>query len=389
MSNNARLHEALQLLTQSPPGQTTQVYHDLRGILLNPSSDSPSINDATLQSAAAVALEEYNTRQLVTATVDDVATIICQAAEVADGTVEKGTTRYVAPKVGKTFVYDHVKRSVSDVKPVVGSHESVERMRKNLEKALDEYVKDRYADGVSSVFAISSVALVDKVKHMTDEAMVEDAKTPSEPAASVVADADPQEQGTIKNESTEADQTKVETATEEEANKDDDLKDDPIEAAETAEAAASSESALTEPKIPSEPPKTTFIIHHVGNRFNLSNFWSGRWRASYTLDPLSRTLTSSLSVQVHYFENGNVQLNASKPRTFTLPSTEEGETLIKEVVKVISNHEDGWQKGLEQSYDQLAEGAFKALRRQLPLTRQKLDWDKVLNYKLGDELSRA
>lgn len=377
-SGNSRLNEACSLLIQSPPGQTSQVYHDLRGILFDSESNSTDqINDSTLQSAAATALEQYNTEQLVTATLpghDSSPVIICQAGKAS------GAGKYTHPKLGKTFAFDHVKRTVSDVKDAPKAHEQVEKQRLALEKALEEYVKDRYPDGVSSVFAVSSVPVkdADDLAEKIEKAAVEDAKSPSEPTAAVGAEDEKKDDDAALTESKDEDMK-------------DTTEDDPVKAAAAAEAVSSS-TTTSEEKTSAEPPKTTFSFHHVGNRFNLSNFWSGRWRASYLLDPATNTLTSTLQVQVHYFENGNVQLNAAKPRTFQLSSSSASggpEGLAKEVVKIVSAHEDGWQKALEASYDELAERAFKALRRQLPLTRQKVDWDKVLNYKLGDELSRA
>lgn len=379
-STSTRLNEALSLLLQSPPGQTSQVYHDLRGILFDAKSNaSDNLNDATLQSAAAVALEEYNTQQLVTANLpspdDKTPVIICQAGQVAAAASADGVKRYLHPKLGKTFAFDHVKRTVSDVKEASSGNvdAEAEKTRTALEKVLDEYVRDRYPDGVSSVFAVPSVPVKDEseLKEEVEKAALEDAKTPAENTAAVVGD-----------------EASAAEAKEPTKDGDDEMNDDPVEAAKAAEDVASSASAS---KPDPTPIKTTFTIHHVGNRFNLSNFWSGRWRASYHLDPTSSppTLTSSLSVQVHYFENGNVQLNAAKPRTFHLSGSGDAEKLAKEVVGVIGAHEDAWQKGLETTYDELAERAFKALRRQLPLTRQKVDWDKVLNYKLGDELARG
>ncbi|SJX60468.1 related to CAP1-F-actin capping protein alpha subunit [Sporisorium reilianum f. sp. reilianum] len=373
-SNTTRLNQALALLVQSPPGQTSQVYHDLRGILFDAESNaSDKIDDAALQSAAAIALEEYNTHQLVTATLPsagDAPVIICQAGQVAAHTATPGVKRYLHPKLNKTFLFDHVKRTVSDVKDATVVHPEVEKTRSALEKALEAYVKDRYPDGVSSVFAVSSVPVKDEeqLKEEVAKAAVEDAKLPAENTGAVAE--------------SEADDGAAEA-------KDDDteIKDDPIQAVAAAEAVSSTNPA---PPTATTPPQTTYTLHHVGNRFNLSNFWSGRWRASYTLDPAASppSLTSTVSVQVHYFENGNVQLNAAKPRTFHLSGGGEAEALAREVAGVIAAHEDAWQTALEKCYDELAERAFKALRRQLPLTRQKVDWDKVLNYKLGDELAR-
>ncbi|KAI7879029.1 hypothetical protein K492DRAFT_179049 [Lichtheimia hyalospora FSU 10163] len=47
-----------------------------------------------------------------------------------------------------------------------------------------------------------------------------------------------------------------------------------------------------------------------------------------------------------------------------------------------------YHQALNDSYGELAENTFKGLRRALPLTRNKLDWNKILNYKIGNELAQ-
>ena len=100
---SSRLDLALSLLLQAPPGQTSQVYHDLRGILLDPDSHPP-VTDAELQSAAQHALRSYNVDQLIPVTLDgEDATVICEHASLGDD-------RYAHPRAAKSFVFDHVKR---------------------------------------------------------------------------------------------------------------------------------------------------------------------------------------------------------------------------------------------------------------------------------------
>jgi capping protein (actin filament) muscle Z-line, alpha len=48
--------------------------------------------------------------------------------------------------------------------------------------------------------------------------------------------------------------------------------------------------------------------------------------------------------------------------------------------------EKRYQDELNQAFTQLSEGAFKGLRRQLPVTRQKVEWEKVGGYRLGADL---
>lgn len=54
-----------------------------------------------------------------------------------------------------------------------------------------------------------------------------------------------------------------------------------------------------------------------------------------------------------------------------------------EIVKTIAGIEKKYQEDLNRAFGALSEGAFKGLRRQLPITRQKIDWDKIGSYRLG------
>ncbi|KAL9538708.1 hypothetical protein MBANPS3_010730 [Mucor bainieri] len=126
----------------------------------------------------------------------------------------------------------------------------------------------------------------------------------------------------------------------------------------------------------------------VDNKYNPNNFWNGRWLASWIYDTQSNEVKGATKVNVHYYEDGNVQLNAEKNVNATVSKTEDNEQLAKSIIKEISTFDRQYHSSMNESYNDLAENTFKGLRRALPMTRNKMDWNKILNYKIGNELSQ-
>ncbi|KAL5358767.1 F-actin-capping protein subunit alpha [Aspergillus floccosus] len=122
----------------------------------------------------------------------------------------------------------------------------------------------------------------------------------------------------------------------------------------------------------------------VANRYSPNNFWNGRFRAIYQV-PVSgdsTTVTGKIHVDVHYYEDGNVALNTSKPVNVSVPSVS-----AESIISRIAAAERDYQEELNRAFVQMAEGAFKGLRRQLPITRQKVEWEKVGGYRLGQDIA--
>jgi len=124
--------------------------------------------------------------------------------------------------------------------------------------------------------------------------------------------------------------------------------------------------------------------------FNGTNFYNGRWRSVWTatfVPGKQATLTGNIRINVHYYEDGNVQLNTNCNKKDTVQALKP-DSFAEALAKAIGQHEGDLQVQLEQNYDKMNSSTFKALRRQLPITATKIQWPKITTYKIGNEVQK-
>jgi len=121
-------------------------------------------------------------------------------------------------------------------------------------------------------------------------------------------------------------------------------------------------------------------------RFNPQNFWNGRWRSVWTFS--NGELTGHFKIVVHYYEDGNVQLNTDTTQKTTITETGNPDTVASAALKAIAKVEAQYQSSLDTSYSTMGDTTFKALRRALPIFRTRIDWSKIKNYKVANEMNK-
>ncbi|KAI9291172.1 subunits of heterodimeric actin filament capping protein Capz [Neoconidiobolus thromboides FSU 785] len=135
-----------------------------------------------------------------------------------------------------------------------------------------------------------------------------------------------------------------------------------------------------------------FIFVIFGLKLSQKNYWNGRLKSEWKYDVSNNELKGSISGTVHYYEEGNVQLHSNKEFDVKIEVNETQknnfEILSKMIVDKIATKEQEYQLALNEGYLNLNQNAFKGLRRNLPITRSKIDWSQIFSYKIGSEIQQ-
>jgi len=134
-----------------------------------------------------------------------------------------------------------------------------------------------------------------------------------------------------------------------------------------------------------------FTVVLVGEKTNLKNFWSGMWNSLWNLEVDSEASTYKISgevkIQVHYFEDGNLQLNSSKPIAASEGKFSSEADLGDKIVAHIRRQETLIQTGLEEMYNNMSEQTLRSMRRVMPITRTKMEWN-INSVRMNNQLQK-
>eukprot|EP01012_Entosiphon_sulcatum_P008478 TRINITY_DN1460_c0_g1_i2.p1 TRINITY_DN1460_c0_g1~~TRINITY_DN1460_c0_g1_i2.p1 ORF type:complete len:175 (-),score=41.42 TRINITY_DN1460_c0_g1_i2:21-545(-) len=122
---------------------------------------------------------------------------------------------------------------------------------------------------------------------------------------------------------------------------------------------------------------------------NRKSFWSGRWRGTFRVHLASETkaiLEGEIVDVVHYYEDGNVLMQARHPVKQEVES-KDLPTLAKKVLAAVSAAEGKFHQDIESQCSQLSEDTFKAMRRRLPITKEPFNFASSA-HKLAAELQK-
>ena len=91
----------------------------------------------------------------------------------------------------------------------------------------------------------------------------------------------------------------------------------------------------------------------------------------------------SISLENLLLNPEQVQLATTHEVTIVIPpaiASSNASGAASKILALIEEEERSYQSTLSNTYHEMGEKTFKGLRRALPMTRQKLDWDKVRRF---------
>lgn len=142
-----------------------------------------------------------------------------------------------------------------------------------------------------------------------------------------------------------------------------------------------------------EGPGSDFelVVIITAMRLSPQNFCNGSWRSVWNIDFQDESqvldIKGKLQVGAHYFEEGNVELDAKKDFQDSTIFQSADDCAIA-IANIIRHHETEYLASLEVAYSKLPDNTFKDLRRKLPVTRTLFPWQNTLQFSLTREVEK-
>ena len=120
--------------------------------------------------------------------------------------------------------------------------------------------------------------------------------------------------------------------------------------------------------------KDKIVVLISAHNLNLKSFWSGEWLSTWEIDINSKKIDGTLRANTYYYEEGNIQFNLDTKFNGTAKGGDNN-AIAESIVEFIKDKENSVQLELEKVYDELSENYIKPLRRKLPITGTKMNWN--------------
>lgn len=121
------------------------------------------------------------------------------------------------------------------------------------------------------------------------------------------------------------------------------------------------------------------FIAITGERSNLRNMYCGKWNSQFKIEKMDggkATVSGDTKVHNHYFEEGNIQLQTSKPVASKEISFSTDKELAEKAVEAVGCAEQETQMSLHDIIDNAHVSTLKELRKASTVHKVKMQWNK-------------
>ncbi|XP_044535733.1 F-actin-capping protein subunit alpha-3 [Gracilinanus agilis] len=116
--------------------------------------------------------------------------------------------------------------------------------------------------------------------------------------------------------------------------------------------------------------------HH----YKVSNFWNGLWKSKwiFSVTPFLTQVIGSIYVKAHFFKHINFHIDISKDVQDSLDVVNQAQLALG-FAKFVEEQENKFQAAVLEELQELTIVLKKTLRRDLPVTRTYIDWQRIVN----------
>ncbi|URD79624.1 F-actin-capping protein subunit [Musa troglodytarum] len=134
-----------------------------------------------------------------------------------------------------------------------------------------------------------------------------------------------------------------------------------------------------------------FVVVISAVKHSPQNFCNGIWQSIWNIEFKDNMqfveIKGKIQVGAHYFEEGNVQLDAKlECKDSTIFQSPEDSAVS--ITNIVRHHETEYLASLEASYVNLPDTTFKDLRRKLPVTRTLFPWQNTMQFSLTRDITK-
>ncbi|XP_066217220.1 F-actin-capping protein subunit alpha-3-like [Saccopteryx leptura] len=125
-----------------------------------------------------------------------------------------------------------------------------------------------------------------------------------------------------------------------------------------------------------------FLIACIeGHCYETGNCWNGLWKSKwiFQVNPFLTQVTGRIFVQAHYFKSVNLHVEISKDLKESLEIVNQAQLALS-FARLVEEQENKFQAAVCEELQELSDEALrKILRRDLPVTRTFIDWQRILS----------